>query len=429
MRFVSPVALGLMLAVGGASVGVSAPALAKEAKKEASDAPKLKLSKDFVPAITKANEAVAKKDVEGAKAAMATALPLATTNDDKYQYYAILLNLSITANDAAMQGEALKGMLDTGLVPQSQQGQFNTVVANNALGAKDYDTAIAYATKAQQLGYKPDQVSPVLAQAIWGKGGNNPQEISRGLAVFKQGIDAMKASGQEVPAQWYQVGVSKAAAVNAPELKDWANMAYEAAPTGENLRTVLRVFQRENPTMSNRENLDLLRLMNVSGGLAVKPDYLEYAEMAFKGGLYGEVKTAIDAGRAKGVLSATDGSEYYSVATQRMTSDKASLAAAADDAAKAANGKVASATADAYMGYGEYAKAIPLFETALQKGGVDAAEVNTRLGIAKALSGDDAGALAAFGKVTAGSRAGIAQAWTRWVQNKSRAATAAAPAS
>lgn len=425
MRFVSSVALGFVLAIGAASVGVSAPAAAKEAKAEG--APKLKLSKDFIPAIAKANDAVAKKDVEGAKAALAAAQPLATTNDDKYQYYAIMLNLSIATSDAKMQGEALKGMLDTGLVPQSQQGQFNIVVASNALDAKDYDGAIAYATKAQQLGYRPEQVSPLLAQAIWAKGGNNPQEVARGLGVFKQGIEALKAAGQPVPAQWYQVGVGKAAAINAPELKEWANMAYEAAPTGENLRTVLRVFQRENPTMTNRENLDLLRLMYVSGGLAVKPDYLEYAEMAFKGGLYGEVKSSIDAGRAKGVLNATDGADFYSVATQRMTSDKASLGSAAADAAKAANGKVASATADAYMGYGDYAKAIQLYETALQKGGVDAAEVNTRLGISRALSGDNAGAQATLAKVTTGARGGIARAWATWAQNKSRAA--AAPAS
>lgn len=427
MRFVSPVALGLMLALGAASVGVSASASAKEAKKDANAAPKLKLSKDFMPAIAKANDAVGKKDVEGAKAAMAAALPLATTNDDKYQYYAILLNLSIAANDAAMQGEALRGMLDTGLVPEGQQGQFNTVVANAALGAKDYDTAITYAEKAQALGYKPDQVSPILAQAIWGKGGNDPAQVARGLDAFKKGIDAMKAAGEPVPDQWYQVGVSKAASVNSPQLKDWANMAYQASPSGENLRTILRVFQRENPAMTNRENLDLLRLMNISGGLAVKPDYLEYAEMAFKGGLFGEVKSAVDAGRAKGVLNATDGSDFYTVATQRITSDKASLTASAADAAKSANGKVASATADAYMGYGDYAKAIPLFETALQKGGVDVAEVNTRMGIAKALSGDNAGASAAFAKVTGGTRGGIAQYWSQWVANKSRAA--ATPAS
>lgn len=426
MRFVSPVALGLMLALGAVSSGVSVPAAAKE---KAPQAPKLKLSKDFIPVISKANDLVTKKDIEGAKAAMAEAKALAVSNDDKYQYYAILLNLSISANDPVMQGEALRGMLDTGLVPEAQQGQFNTVVANNALAAKDYDTAIAYAEKARALNYQPDQVNPILAQAIWGKAGDDKVQIARGLDIFKAGIDAMKAAGKDVPAQWYQVGVSKAAAAELPQLKDWAAMAYDADPSGENLRTVLRLYQRQNPTMTNRENLDLMRLMNESGGLALKPDYLEYAEMAFKGGLFGEVKSAIDEGRAKGILTQSDGADFYSIATQRIPGDKSSLASAASDAAKASNGKVASATADAYMGYGDYQKAVPLYETALQKGGVDVAEVNTRLGIAEALAGDTAGAHAALSKVTEGTRGGIAKYWLSWLKSKEApAASAAAPA-
>lgn len=422
MRFVSPVALGLMLALGATSSGVIVSAASAKEKPDQGQAPKLKLSKDFLPAIAKASDLVGKNDVEGAKAALAAAKPLAVTNDDKYQYYAIMMNLSIGAKDAKMQSDALRGMLDTGLVPAAQQGQFNTVVANAALSEKDYDGAIAYGEKARALGYRPDQVNPILAQAIWGKAGTDKAQIGRGLDLFKAGIDAIKASGQQVPAQWYQVGVAKAAAADLPQLKDWADMAYDASPSGENLRTVLRVFQRANPAMTNRENLDLMRLMNVSGGLALKPDYLEYAEMAFKGGLFGEVKSSIDAGRAKGILGSTDGNDFYGLAAQRVGPDKASLAASAVDANKASGGKIASATADAYMGYGEYAKAVPLFQTALQKGGVDAAEVNTRLGIAQALSGDTAGARASFAKVTGGTRGGIAQFWLKWLDKKAGAA-------
>ncbi len=51
-------------------------------------------------------------------------------------------------------------------------------------------------------------------------------------------------------------------------------------------------------------------------------------------------------------------------------------------AAAAPNGKPASRTADAYLGYGDNAKAIELYKLALTKGGVDNDEVNTRLGIA-----------------------------------------------
>jgi hypothetical protein len=138
MRFVSPVALGLMLALGGVSLGVAAPvALAKE---KGEKAPQLKPTPAFVPLAQKLDEAIKKKDVEGAKAAMAAAQAGVKSNDDKYYYNSMVLNLSILANDAAMQNEALKGMLESGFVPESQQGQFNTIVANNALSKKDYDS-------------------------------------------------------------------------------------------------------------------------------------------------------------------------------------------------------------------------------------------------------------------------------------------------
>ena len=417
MRFVSPVAIGIALALGTASFGVSVPMAA--AKEKAGQAPKLKASPGIIPPLQKAQKALNAKDYEAVKAALPEIEAQIKTPDDRYFYYSTVLNLSMGVSDAAMQGEALKGMLDTGLVPAEQVGQFSTIVANNELAAKRYDSALTYAQKAQAAGYNAGEVNPILAQIIWAKAGSDKAEIARGLDLFKQGIDAMKASGKAVPTQWYQVGVSKAAASELPQLGEWAKMAYAADPSGENLRTVLRVFQRNNPSMTNRENLDLLRLMSTSGGLALKPDYLEYAEMAFKGGLFGEVKSAIEKGRAEGVLGSSDGTEYYSVASQRVSGDKASLASAEGDAAKSSTGKIASATADAYMGYGNYQKAIELYQLALQKGSVDSAEVNTRLGISKALAGDTAGARAALAQVNTGSRAGIAKLWIDYLDAKS----------
>ena len=84
MRFVSPVALGLVLAMAGVSLGAAAPAAF--AKEKAAQAPKLKLSPEFLPAIMKVQESLNKKDVEGTKAALAVAEPLIKSNDDKYQY-------------------------------------------------------------------------------------------------------------------------------------------------------------------------------------------------------------------------------------------------------------------------------------------------------------------------------------------------------
>lgn len=423
MRFVTPMALALTLALASGAVSVPAFAAKKEEKK--GNAPKLNVSPDVIKALQVAQAAAGKQDWAGAKAALADADSKAKSNDDKYQIGAIKLNTSIGSKDAAMQSEALAQMLDSGLTPPDQAGQFNAVAADQALQAKNYDLAITRAKAAGQAGYKPEAVNVTLAQAYFGKAGTanasvEPQRSlnQQGLVALKAAADATKAAGGQVPAQWYQIGVSRAATAKLPEVTEWASWAYSAAPSGENLRTLIRLFQQANPNISNRENLDVLRLMAVSGGLVVAGDYLEYAEMASKTGIYGEVKTAIDSGRGKGVLSASQGGDLYQTAVPKISGDKASLGSAEADARKAANGKIAAATADAYLGYGDYAKATAMFELAKQKGGVDVDEINTRMGIAKALGGDNASAKAAFQSVQAGSRKKIADLWLAYLATK-----------
>lgn len=423
MRFVTPVALALTLALAGGAV--SAPAFAAKKDEKKGGAPKLNVSPDVIKALQAAQQAAGKQDFAAAKAALADADSKAKSNDDKYQIGAVKLNTSIASKDAAMQGEALTQMLDSGLTPPEQVGQFNAIAADQALQMKNYDLAITHAQAALQAGYKPDVVNVALAQAYFGKAGTANPSVEpqrglnqKGLAALKAAADTTKAAGGQVPAQWYQIGVSRAANAKLPEVTEWAKMAYQAAPSGENLRTLIRLFQQANPNISNRENLDVMRLMATSGGLVVSQDYLEYAEMASKTGIYGEVKTAIDAGRSKGVLSASQGGDLYQPAVAKITGDKGSLGSAEADARKAANGKIAAATADAYLGYGDYAKAVAMFELAKQKGGVDADEINTRMGIAKALSGDNASAKAAFQSVQAGSRKQIADLWLAYLGTK-----------
>lgn len=423
MRFVSPVALALTLALAGGAI--SAPAMAAKKDEKKGGAPKLNVSPDVIKALQAAQTAAAKNDFAAAKAALADADSKAKSNDDKYQIGAVKLNASIAAKDSAMQSEALTQMLDSGLTPADQVGQFNAVAADQAMQAKNYDLAIQRAQAAAQAGYKPEAVNATLAQAYFGKAGTaNPSAEparglnQKGLSALKAAADATKAAGGQVPAQWYQIGVSRAAASRLPEVTEWATLAYQAAPNGENLRTLIRLFQQSNPNITARENLDVLRLMAASGGLVVAGDFLEYGEMASKTGIYGEVKSAIDQGRAKGVLKGTAGADLYQTTTPKIAGDKASLASAEADARKAATGKIAAATADAYLGYGDYAKAAAMFDLAKQKGGVDADEVNTRLGIAKALGGDVASAKAAFQSVQAGTRKKIADLWLAYLATK-----------
>ncbi len=82
-----------------------------------------------------------------------------------------------------------------------------------------------------------------------------------------------------------------------------------------------------------------------------------------------------------------------------------------------ANGRIALNTGDAYLGMGNWAKAIELYKVAMTKGGVDADVVNTHLGIALANSGDKAGAKAAFAAVKTAPRTDIASLWTVYLDN------------
>lgn len=422
MRFVTPLSLALALALTGGAVSAPASAAKKEEKPAGR---KLNVSPEVLKSLQAAQKASDAQDFAGAKTALTEADGKAASNDDKYQIGAIKLNTGIQSKDDALKMEGLNQMLDSGLTPPEQAGQFNMVAADAALSQKNYDVAIARGQAALAAGYKAEQVNPTIAQAYFGKAGtgNASAEPARGfnqqgLAALKAAADATKASGQPVPAQWYQIGVSRAAAARLPEVTDWAKWAYAANPSGENLRTLIRLFQQANPNITNRENLDVLRLMSAAKGLVVAADFTELAEMASKTGIYGEVKSTIDAGRAKGVLNASQAGDIYQAAVGRIPGDKSSLGAAEADAGKAANGKVAAATGDAYLGYGDYAKAAAMFELAKQKGGVDADEINTRLGIAKTMGGDNAGAKSAFEAVQGGARKQIADLWLTYLGTK-----------
>jgi hypothetical protein len=78
---------------------------------------------------------------------------------------------------------------------------------------------------------------------------------------------------------------------------------------------------------------------------------------------------------------------------------------------------------DAYLGYGMYPQAAELFKLAVQKGGVDAAVANLRLGEALARSGQKEAANQAFASVT-GPRQPLAQYWTIWNDQGAKPAAA-----
>ena len=412
MKSVSTLALGAVLTLGLAT----APALAQR-NKPAAAAPAFspKLSKEFRAAAQPAQAALTAGDNAAAATALAAAETAASTPDDKYIAAQLRLSLANKLNDTAMQARALDAMLASGSAgATADQAKLRFFSGQFAYSSGNYKKAITELTEADRLGFRENDALILLADAHF-----KANEIPAGLAVADRAIQAKVAAGQKAPESWYARSASVAyKAKNFGEASRWTREQVRAYPTAQNWRSALVIY-RDGANRDGSINLDLYRLMRATKSLDGERDYFEYAALASERGLPGETKSVIDEGMAAGKVPASSRalSELRTAATGKVAADRASLAASERQAAGAANGRIAANTGDAYLGYGDDAKAIALYRAALTKGGVDTDAVNTRLGIALSRTGDKAGARAAFAAVT-GQRSEVAKFWMLYLDTQ-----------
>jgi hypothetical protein len=159
--------------------------------------------------------------------------------------------------------------------------------------------------------------------------------------------------------------------------------------------------------------------MLASGSLAGERDYFDFANALNQGGYPAEAKAVLDAGISRRMVDGARSPfrELLQTANARLAADRADLPNSQRSALAAATGTPALRTGDAFLGHARYPEAIALYQAALQKGGVDANIVNTRLGIAYALSGQRPLAETAFRAVT-GPRAEVAAFWLLWLSQR-----------
>lgn len=411
MKMLTTTALGLALALGVAGT----PALAKE--KEAKAAP-MQLSPKVRDAAVKAQAALAKNDFDGAKAAIATGEPEIKTADDKYIIGQLSLQVAQKTNDQALFPKAVTMMIDSGKAPPEVATQLLMVKGKMAYQAKDYATAEQAMLAAQAAGSTDPDLMPVLVSSMHEEG----KDLAA-LQALNAAIDKQQAAGQTVPESWYQRGISIGYSAKGPDkaqvaplTADLAKKWVSAYPTKSNWRDALIIY-RDSTKLDPDTEIDLYRLLYSTGGMKGERDYMDYVLATYLR-FPGEAQQVLNAGLAAGQVPATskNATEIKGIVTQKAPADKASLPASEKSAANSATGKIALNTADGYLGYGEWAKAIAMYKLAQQKGGVDANVVNTRLGIALAKSGDTAGAKAAFAQVT-GPRKALADLWTVFVDH------------
>ncbi|OYU37260.1 hypothetical protein [Novosphingobium sp. PASSN1] len=428
MKFVAAraalaVALSTGLA-GGALLG-AAPAFAAKEK----EAPKATYSKEFIAVAgpvqklvqdaqaAKAKgtpDAQIKASLGDANAVLAKAEAAVKTGQDRLAAGQFAVQIGGFLEDTAMRSRGIKNMIDSGMLEPEKVPTFNFYLGNFAYAAKDYQGAIEPLTKAVQGNVSEDAAAEMLADAY-----NELKRPAEGLAALKVALDARKAAGGTVPESWFRrANVIAYKNKLGAQAIEWSTLLVGIDPSPLNWLGAGQLA-REFGGFGKEESLDLGRLFLRSGAFDndkqyVTREFIEYVQAADPRRLPGETVKVIELGLSKGALDTSDVfvSDSLSQAKGRIAADKASLVGLEKDARASADGKLAVATADAYLSYDNPAKAEELYQLALTKGGaIDMDRAETRLGIAQYDQDKFEDARASFAKV-GGVRAPLAKLWS-----------------
>jgi tetratricopeptide (TPR) repeat protein len=393
------------------------PALAAKQQPAAAAQPQLQPSKEARPALAALQKAVTEKRTAEIPALAQAALAVAKTPVDRYFAYQLQLQPALDAkNDPALLA-AMEGMIATGVPTGSQLAnlQFNAARLNFNAGATDKAAAQIEAAVALDANNANHHL-------ILGEVRNRQKRPAEAVAAMQKAMALQQQAGQPVDQKVADRTLAIAYNARLPIARDLAVAQVKRAPTAKNWRTAIKIYE-QGSGLTAADKIDLFRLQRATSSFEGEGDYFPYVDALMTRGLPGEAKAVLDEAFAANKLdrSKNPWKEMHSSVTARVATDRASLAAGERTALAAATSRPALNTGDAFLSYGDYARAIALYRAALKKPGVDADLANLRLGIALVRSGDRAGATTAFNAVK-GSRAGIAQMWLTYLQSTAAAA-------
>jgi tetratricopeptide (TPR) repeat protein len=426
-------AMAVALVAGLGLGAMAAPAIAKDAKpaqasnsKEfaAAAAPFQKSFTDWQGTKGKVSDADYKAGAQKLAGELAPMEGAVKTPLDRLVFGQWQQILGGAIGDGVLQQKGLQNMADSGQLGADKTPMVQYFLGATAYQNKDYATATKALKVAVDANYSEDNAAELLADSYVQQ--NQP---AQGLEALKAAVATRKAANGTVPVNWYKRG--QLIAYNAklgPQAIEWGLQAVAADPTPLNWLGAGQLT-REFSQFGKEESLDLGRLFQRTGALGVDKqytgrEYVEYIQAADPRRLPGEVQKIVEQGIAAGAISPSDPfvSDALSQAKSRIAAgDKASLTGMERDAGKAADGKLSAVTADAYLSYGDAAKAEALYKAALSKGiaaQADKDRAETRLGIALSDQGKYDEAKAAFATVTSGPRLPLAQLWTQYVITK-----------
>lgn len=379
-------ALALSAVVVTAAALVAAPAVFAAEKGQQ---PSAKLAKPLHEAqedlkAKKYNDAIAKlKEAEGISG---------KTPYDQHVINEFLANAYINTQNYAEASKVMEAEIDDGFTPESEKPQMLRALTEMNTALKNYDKVIEYGNRALKVEPGNERMRALVSQAYYLKG-----DYKNSLKFVEAGVDSQIKAGETPKKDTLLLLYSSCQKLNDDTCSTHAMEKLVAYYPQPDYWSQLLYSVRSQTSNNDDDLLQTYRLMTEVDVLKTPGDYNEMAQLALEKGSPGEAQSVLEKGFQKDVfndkLTKDRNQRLLDNAKKAAASDQASLPSLVKEADASPTGQKNVGVGIAFLGYGQYDKAVDQLAKGLSKGGVkDEAQARLLLGIAQLKAGhkDDA---------------------------------------
>ena len=314
------------------------------------------------------------------------------TPADQYIIDEMLSFAYIKTQNYPEAAKVMEAKLDSGLTPQAEQPTLVKQLATINYQIKNYDKAIDFGNRAIKGGYADDQIKTIVGQSYYLKGDwkNTLKfeddivnaQIKAGQTPTNESLSLIYSACTKLQDEACQTRAVEKMVTYYPKPDTWAQLLYS---------------MRKDTSGNEADLFQTYRLMLDTDVLKEPSDYTEMAELALDAGSPGDAQNVLQKAQEKNVFtdqrSKDRAQRLLDSAKKRAQADQAGLPKLEKEADAASSGDKNIAVGRAYLGYGQYDKAVDQLSKGLGKSGVkNEADARLTLGIAQLKAGhkDDA---------------------------------------
>jgi tetratricopeptide (TPR) repeat protein len=296
----------------------------------------------------------------------------------------------------AEAAKAWEAELDDGFTAQSEVPTRVRQLAEANYQIKNYDKAIEFGNRAIKGGFADEELKTLVGQAYYLKGDwKNTLRFEEGL------VDEKIKNGQTPKSESLQLLLSACVKLNDSACETRALEKIVTYYPKPDYWYQLLFTMRQQTSGNDANTLQTYRLMSEVDVLKNPEDYTEMAQLALEAGSPGEAQHILEKGIAKGVFAdaraKAKNQRLLETAKKAAATDQANLPKIEKDADAAPTGAKNVGVGLAYLGYGQYDKAVDEISKGLAKGGLrNESEARLLLGIAQLKAGHKEDATKSF---------------------------------